>query len=72
MSSSNGLALLGSMHSIGVAFLLKDHSDVLGRRKLAVRIFIVPYEGHSEDPSQRRAYKWLYFMTWELRDTIDG
>ncbi|KAL8917683.1 MAG: hypothetical protein Q9208_007809 [Pyrenodesmia sp. 3 TL-2023] len=72
MSSPNGLALLGSMHGTGVAFLLKDHSDVLGRRIPTVRIFTVPCEGPSEDPPHRRAYKWLYSMIWDLRKAIDG
>ncbi|KAL8933167.1 MAG: hypothetical protein Q9216_006493 [Gyalolechia sp. 2 TL-2023] len=42
MRSDYAKALLASPHGVGVAFLLKDHRNVLGPRYPAVRIFTAP------------------------------
>lgn len=68
MRSADRRALLGSVHGMGVAYLVKDHSDVLGRKVPAVRIFTV---AEGEDP-RFRMHKWGYYMVWELRDTVEG
>lgn len=39
MRTDFGKALLGTPHGIGVAFLIADHSDVLGRKIPLARIF---------------------------------
>ncbi|KAL8767900.1 MAG: hypothetical protein Q9209_005686 [Squamulea sp. 1 TL-2023] len=41
MRSDDGKALLGTVHGLGVAWLIIDHSDVLGRKIPAIRIFTV-------------------------------
>ncbi|KAL8953926.1 MAG: hypothetical protein Q9222_000213 [Ikaeria aurantiellina] len=61
MRSDDGKALLGTVYGLGVAWLIIDHSDVLGRKIPAIRIFTVPRGG-----------VMLYYMLVELRNTLDG
>lgn len=66
MRSDYAKALLASPHGIGVAFMLKDHRNVLGPRYPAVRIFTAP------NTVPFMSQKFNYFMIWYLRNTIDG
>ncbi|KAI4141729.1 MAG: hypothetical protein L6R39_005208 [Caloplaca ligustica] len=66
MRSDAGKALLGTPHGIGIAYLIKDHRDVLERKSPAVRVFSV------RNPDRTASPKWVYYMVWELRATIDG
>ncbi|KAL8722326.1 MAG: hypothetical protein Q9225_001174 [Loekoesia sp. 1 TL-2023] len=68
MHSEYTRALLGSVHGMGVAYLIIDHSNVLGRKIPAIRVFSAP---SAENPAFRQ-YKWLYYLIFELRNTIDG
>lgn len=68
MKSEDGLALLGSPHGMGVTWLVVDHSNVLGRKIPAVRVFTV---GSRERPGLR-PFQWLYYLVFELRNTIEG
>ncbi|KAL9026134.1 MAG: hypothetical protein Q9196_005152 [Gyalolechia fulgens] len=65
MRSDDGRALLGSAHGLGVAWLVIDHSNVLGRKIPAVRVFTA---ASMENPAFRQ-FNWLYYLVWELRDT---
>ncbi|KAI4288343.1 MAG: hypothetical protein L6R35_002387 [Caloplaca aegaea] len=67
LRSKEGKALLATPHGVGVAFMIADHSDVLGGRKYpAVCIFTarntVPFLEE----------RWNYYMIWELRDATEG
>lgn len=66
MSSEDGLALLGCPHGLGAMWLVVDHSNVLGRKIPTVRVFTVE---SSERPGLR-LFRWLYYLVYELRDTI--
>ncbi|KAL8728780.1 MAG: hypothetical protein Q9166_005158 [cf. Caloplaca sp. 2 TL-2023] len=41
MRTNDGKALLGTPYGVGIAYLLKDHSDVLGRKIPLARVFTV-------------------------------
>lgn len=44
MRTDDGKALLGTPHGIGVAYLIRDHSNVLGRKIPFVHVFTVSNE----------------------------
>ncbi|KAL8722325.1 MAG: hypothetical protein Q9225_001173 [Loekoesia sp. 1 TL-2023] len=54
MRTDSGKALLGSPHGIGVAYLLRDHRDMLGRKIPFVRVFTISHQP-SEASSPRSA-----------------
>lgn len=66
MRTNDTKALLASPHGIGVAFMLKDHRNILGPRWPAVRIFT------ARNASPFSKEKFNYFMVWYLRQTITG
>ncbi|KAL8790086.1 MAG: hypothetical protein Q9213_000788 [Squamulea squamosa] len=51
LDTEEGLALLATPHGVGIAYMIKDHSDVLGMREPTVRIFTIEGE---------------YYMMWDL------
>ncbi|KAL8888867.1 MAG: hypothetical protein Q9215_003778 [Flavoplaca cf. flavocitrina] len=82
-STKEGKAILATSHGQGVAYLLKDHSDVLGRRVPVARIFTVAggaadgsegaldddFDGDSDDGDDFDDEDFLYYyILWELRD----
>ncbi|KAL8830748.1 MAG: hypothetical protein Q9170_005597 [Blastenia crenularia] len=64
--SDDGKALLGSVHGVGIGWLIVDHSDVLGRKIPAVRIWT------TRSIDEYKPNRWWYHMMWELRDTVTG
>ena len=74
---------MATSHGQGVAYLLKDHSDVLGRRVPVARVFTVAggvvdgsegaldddFDGDSDDGDDFDDEDFLYYyILWELRD----
>ncbi|KAL8830747.1 MAG: hypothetical protein Q9170_005596 [Blastenia crenularia] len=55
MRSDAGKALLASPHGIGIAYLLRDHRDVLGRRTPYVRVFTLKYQALGSGKIKRRS-----------------
>ncbi|KAL8725976.1 MAG: hypothetical protein Q9166_007010 [cf. Caloplaca sp. 2 TL-2023] len=82
MNSEEGLALLATSHGQGIAYLIADHSHVLGRKVPLARIFTTnpsDLEGSdavssASDSSGSDNYwdQTYYYILWELRDTITG
>ncbi|KAL9013384.1 MAG: hypothetical protein Q9173_001912 [Seirophora scorigena] len=64
MRSDDGKALLGCPHGVGVAWLIADHSSVLGRKIPVVRVFTTP-------APRMRDYN-NYHVLYELRNTVGG
>ncbi|KAL8748839.1 MAG: hypothetical protein Q9184_007057 [Pyrenodesmia sp. 2 TL-2023] len=83
MSTEEGLALLATSHGQDVAYLVIDHSDVLGRKIPLARMFTVmpgevsnsgtsgstPASGSASDGSDDEKESY-YYILWELRNTI--
>ncbi|KAL8707078.1 MAG: hypothetical protein Q9225_007835 [Loekoesia sp. 1 TL-2023] len=65
MRTDGGKALLGTPNGIGVAYLIKDHSDVLGRRIPSVRIF----SANNEGPGWRREKRDTNGSSFSSRET---
>ncbi|KAI4096246.1 MAG: hypothetical protein LQ344_001072 [Seirophora lacunosa] len=66
LRSKEGKALLATPHGVGIAFLISDHSNVLGRKYPAVCIFTARNTAPFSDEA------WNYYMIWELRDATEG
>ncbi|KAI4090693.1 MAG: hypothetical protein LQ344_004596 [Seirophora lacunosa] len=64
MRSDDGKALLGCPHGVGVAWLIADHSNVLGRKIPVVRVFTTP--------ARLMRDLFDYHVLYELRDTVEG
>lgn len=66
MSTEQGLALLARSHGQGVAYLVIDHNDVLGRKVPLARIFTVrPGEvSGSESSDSEDEDKSYYYILW--------
>ncbi len=70
MSTEEGQALLATSPGVGVAYMIKDHNDVLGRKIPFAGIFTI--ERPRESGSRSRPVEADYHILWELRDTISG
>ncbi|KAL8997832.1 MAG: hypothetical protein Q9169_003005 [Polycauliona sp. 2 TL-2023] len=67
MDSEDGKALLGSVHGLGVAWLVVDHSGVLGRREgLKVRIWTAVSRPAPTRKTPRPVGKVVYLLGFEL------
>ncbi|KAL8767669.1 MAG: hypothetical protein Q9194_005922 [Teloschistes cf. exilis] len=63
-ASREGRMLLGTPHGIGVAHMIADYNDVLGKKQPWVHV----YTAKNTDPTSMHLRKWKYYMVWELRD----
>ncbi|KAL8760815.1 MAG: hypothetical protein Q9184_003019 [Pyrenodesmia sp. 2 TL-2023] len=80
MRADDGKALLGTPHGIGVAYLIADHSDVLGRKIPFARVFTAEDDENLEDRRRQITSDidgddgddFQYYILWELRDTTTG
>ncbi|KAL8917190.1 MAG: hypothetical protein Q9208_008092 [Pyrenodesmia sp. 3 TL-2023] len=78
MSTDEGKALLATSHGVGLAFLIADHSNVIGRKIPFARIFTMDLtesdeESDSDDSdSQNDSTGVHYYILWELRETPSG
>lgn len=79
MRTDDGKALLGTPHGIGVAYIVADHSDVLGRKIPFARVFTAEYDDDIKDRKRQTisddegdGYDFQYYILWELRDTATG
>ncbi|KAL8996609.1 MAG: hypothetical protein Q9188_006532 [Gyalolechia gomerana] len=75
MRTDDGKALLGTPHGIGIAYLIADHSDVLGRKIPFARVFTADdYQDRRRQVSEvgSDVYTYPYYLLWELRDTATG
>ncbi|KAL9026551.1 MAG: hypothetical protein Q9196_004803 [Gyalolechia fulgens] len=75
MRTDDGKALLGTPHGIGIACLIADYSDVLGRKIPFARVFTADdYEDRRRQVSDAGSdvYTYPYYLLWELRDTATG
>ncbi|KAI4283338.1 MAG: hypothetical protein L6R38_002223 [Xanthoria sp. 2 TBL-2021] len=70
MRSEDGKALLGTVHGLGIAWLVIDHSDVLGRKVPVVRIWTVTWRPPPSRRGGRPPAKLYYFLGFELRDPV--
>ena len=57
-----------------MAYLVADHSDVLGRRVPFARMFTVDTTDSDEDSESSEVGLGgiYYYILWELRDTVSG
>ncbi|KAL8914694.1 MAG: hypothetical protein Q9171_000707 [Xanthocarpia ochracea] len=80
MNSEEGLAVLATGHGQGIAYLIADHSDVLGRKIPVATIFTELPGGVTDDEASSSesddGFDWggqtYYYILWELRDSITG
>ncbi|KAL8786034.1 MAG: hypothetical protein Q9213_003016 [Squamulea squamosa] len=71
MRSDDGKALLGPVHGLDVAWLIIDHSDVLGRKLPAIRIFTVVTRPPPSRRNPRPQSKRIHYMLLVLRNTAE-
>ncbi|KAL8929290.1 MAG: hypothetical protein Q9208_001373 [Pyrenodesmia sp. 3 TL-2023] len=80
MRTDAGKALLGTPHGIGIAYLIADHSDVLGRKIPFARVFTAEDDEDLQDRRRQTTsdddgddeHAFPYYILWELRDTATG
>lgn len=73
MSTREGKALLATPHGVGLAYLIADHSDILGRKIPYAHVFTLDLsESGSDSESEVEPEPDFYYILWELRDTISG
>ncbi|KAL8842266.1 MAG: hypothetical protein Q9170_000592 [Blastenia crenularia] len=65
LGSKEGKALLATPHGVGLAWMIAEHNNVLGRKYPVVCIF----SENKASPFSRYAVE--YFMIWELRDATE-
>ncbi|KAL8835306.1 MAG: hypothetical protein Q9170_003361 [Blastenia crenularia] len=64
LRSDRGRALLATPHGVGLAWMIADHSNVLGRKYPVVCYFTAPGLGVLSKSEVE------YFMIWQLRDEM--
>lgn len=64
LRSDRGRALLATPHGVGLAWMIADHSNVIGRKFPVVCYFT----GLGSPPFSVFAIE--YFMIWQLRDQV--
>ncbi|KAL8638265.1 MAG: hypothetical protein Q9228_004573, partial [Teloschistes exilis] len=67
-ASREGRMLLGTPHGIGVAHMIADYNDVLGKKQPWVHV----YTAKNTDPTSMHLRKWKYYMVWTMGDLNNG
>ncbi|KAL8781439.1 MAG: hypothetical protein Q9213_005990 [Squamulea squamosa] len=73
-TTREGKAILATSHGRGIAYLIADHSDVLGRKTPVARVFTVSSEEVYEDEDMDDGSDFddnsflYYYILWELHD----
>lgn len=65
MDQDEGLALLGTAHGQGVAYLIRDHSDQIQTRKPTVRMWTVLHPAFRDWPGNG-----YYYLLWDLKPDL--
>ena len=65
MDQDQGLALLGTPHGQGIAYLIRDHSDQIQTRKPTVRMWVVHHPAFRDDPGNG-----YYYLLWDLKPDL--
>lgn len=77
MSTDEGKALLATPHGVGLAYMIIDHSNVIGRKIPFARIFTMDLTESDEESDSEMGQGTdsksdltgvHYYILWELRD----